>query len=777
MPTEVHIKGIDGPVFFPDNMSHAEIDAAIKNEIIPAHAPSYWDTFKNAVPKGTAGLVDSVLNVGPNVYNLGKMGVGAALTAMGHVDKAPDITPPRTLANEAGRGLGLIKDSAEPVDLPGRFVDMAGQVFGGGGLNPAAIARSAAKNMARPIIRDVAAASASSVGAATGQEIARNADFGSDGANAMAQALLTFGGGAAAGGAVSARGTAGDRAAAAINGVTPQQIAAAKVTMEKATAAGAPITPYEAIQSVTGMNPKMQTQQRVAEQSDAAAHSLTPMMQGRPAANTALFNNVADKIAPANPLPDTLAGRLQNAASQAIEKAQEARSAEAGPFYGKQRQSDAEAMGLQETIPALESTVQNRLQARDGAVNISGQLHGLQNDMTQAARDYHPVPGYPGFPARYLPHTDVAKQAGQGRQEALTVAKQHLSDAAEAEARMHAASDALAEKNLPEIQSKVQSLLANLDQQIKVLGPTVEGKHLQAFRNELAPNGEPIVYPSQLESVYRNNRNKLETGPFSTSTERTQAGILGPQVQALKSLVNDVSPLIAEGRQKYADASKAVVEPLKLGQVGKLARSDDFGQQTNTLLPETPRDVTPQVIDRTARTIGEQDPDILRQVLAQHLRGQFNEANQANIAGPNVFGGSKFAAKIAGNPGQADNLNAAVTASGGDAKALADALEVFRAQGMKPAVNSATAANLNETTLLGGQKLTDVVMRPWRAIPGAVDSWRNGWSTKALAEALASPTGLETIQELARMNGAYSPTKQQVLANILRATPESSPTQ
>lgn len=661
MPTEVHIKGIDGPVFFPDNMSHSEIEAAIKNEIIPAHAPSYWDTFKNAVPKGAAGIVDSVLNVGPNTWNLGKMAIGSTMNAMGRPDLAPDVTPPQQLANEAGRGLGLIKDSAEPVDLPGRFVDMAGQVLGGGGINPGAIARSAARGAIKPIVRDVAAAGASSVGAATGQELARNADFGGDGANALAQAVLTFGGGAAAGGAAASRGTAGDRAAAAIKGVTPEQIAAARATMDKATAAGSPITPYEAIQSVTGMNPKMQTQQRVAEQSDAAAHSLTPMMQARPANNTALFNKTADSIAPANPLPDTLAGRLQGAAQGAIDAARNNGNAKAAPYYAKSS-NDPTA-----TIPPHDwNTV-----ASDPAIAWA---------LDQVKRN--PLGGM--------------QNAKEGSIQWLDAAKKFL------------------------------------DSKGIALGQ---------------------------------------------AGERYFAGQAKTGARQITDAIDPVNPAYAKARAVVADNMQNVVTPMEASQVGKLSRSDDFGQQTAALLPEKPLDVTPQVIDRTASTIGAQDPTILRDVLAQHLRGQFNEANQSNIAGPNVFGGSKFAAKIGGNPGQADNLNAAVTASGGDAKALADALDVFKAQGMKPAVNSATASNLNEASLLGGQKLTDVVMRPWRAIPGAVDNWRNGWSTKALAEALASPTGLETIQELARMNGAYSPSKQQVLANILRATPESSATQ
>lgn len=733
----------------------------------PRPTPGRMDTFVNALPKGAAGFADSIINTPENVMNLGKMAFGTAATAVGRPDLAPDVKAPPARIDAMGRQAGIIRNSAEPTDAAGRIIDMVGQTFGGGGINPVQAVRNVAGARLLPLARDVSAATFSGTGAGIGSEYADNFKTGNESADTAIKAGLTFLGGAAPSTLIASRGTAGDRAAAALSGVTPKQMELAQALMDKAGKNGTPITAYEAIQAVTGINPKMQTQQRVTEQSDAAGKRLTPMMQARPDANAAMFGKVADTVAPMERHPDMLAGQLQKTAQDAIKAAQEARSQAANPMYRAQRNSDAEAMQAQEVIPQLEGAVTDRLKSRDGAVNISGQLQGLQNDMTQAAKDFHPVAGMPGFPARYVPHTAVAKQAGEGAGEATAVARQRLAEARAAETKLNAAADLLAQKNLPEIRQKVGALLSELDHQIKVLGPTVEGLHLRALRDEIAPKGVPIVYPSQLESVYRNNRNKLETGPFTTSEDRTRAGILGPQVQSLKSLINEVSPSIAEGRQKYADASRDVVDPLKLGQVGKLARSDDFRQQVGTLLPEAPLDVTPSVVKRTADTLGAQDPNILARTLAQYLRGTFNEANQSNTGGQNVFGGAKFAAKVAGNPTQEQNLVQAVKSSGARPDPLQDALAIFRAQGMKPPVNSATTANAAEAAKMGG--MVSLLTRPITAVPHMVDNWRNGWATKTLAEVLSDPAGLKLIRELARENGTYSPAQQQLMVNLLNA--------
>ena len=751
----------------------AKVETKPVQPVPPRPTPGYLDTFKNSLVKGAAGFADMIPQAGVNAANLGIATYGTLRGLLGMGD-LPDLIPSDKLNGwqKMGEASGLIDHGQDPTNGPGRMIDFTGQVLGGGGVNPASVMRSASRGAILPIVRDVTAATASGLGGGLAAEAARGVNTGSETADTGIKLAAQLAGGMVPGMVLAARGTAGDRAAAAMGNVTPEQLQLAQALQERARAAGTPLTGYEAIQSVTGLNPKMQTQQRIAEQSDAAPGSgLTGMMQDRPGANQAMFENVANGVSPANPFPDTLAGRMQEAASNSIKSAQEARTAEAGPFYQKQRSSDSEAMRLLEQMPSEATMLADRLRSRDLAMQTSGQLSGMSNDMTQAAKDYHPVAGMPGFPARYLPHTDVAAQAAAGSQEAYAVSRQRLQEASDAQQRLDTLSDQLAQKNLPEIQSKVSELLSGIDQKIKVLGPTVEGKFLQSFRDELAPGGQPIVYPSQLESVYRNNRNKLDPGAFASSEDRTRIGVLGPEVQGLNALIKEVSPTIAEGRAAYAQASRNVVDPLKLGQVGKLAQSDSFGPQAETLLPNKPMDITPQVVRRTAKTLNAQDPDIVRQFVAQYLRGQFNEANQQNMAGPNVFGGSKFAAQVAGNPGQDANLMAALQASGANPAQMNDALQIFSAQGMKPAVNSATQANTQEAGQMGnGHKLVDLLIRPLKTVPGAIDSWRNGWATEGLANALTDPQSIQRLQELARLNGSHNPTQQQIMANMLMAS-------
>jgi hypothetical protein len=210
---------------------------------------------------------------------------------------------------------------------------MAGQAIGGGGVNPMAVARSASRGSFLPIARDLAAALVSGAGAGIGSEVARNVDTGSESGNAALQMTGSLLGGAIPGMIVASRGTAGDRTAAALKGVTREQLAAAEALQKKALDAGSPLTGYEAIQAVTGMNPKMQTQQRVAEQSDAAAKNLTPMMQARPGRNTQVAGAAFDEVSPPSSRPDALAGRLMDTAKQAVTNARQAGNAQAKPYY------------------------------------------------------------------------------------------------------------------------------------------------------------------------------------------------------------------------------------------------------------------------------------------------------------------------------------------------------------------------------------------------------------------------------------------------------------
>lgn len=734
--------------------------------MLSGEAPPLWKTALNGIPKGAAGIADTLTNAPENVWNLSKMAFGTAAGMAGRPDLVPTVTAPPERAKNILTKIGLIRPEAEPTNAVGRVVDMAGQAVGGGGVNPAAATRSLSRGAILPVVRDVTASLASGIGAGVGQELASNIDTGSESANNALRIAAGMAGGTAPGALLASRGTAGDRTAAALKGVTPEQLQLAAALQAKARAQGSPVTGYEAIQAQTGLNPKMQTQQRIAEQSDSAAGTLTPMMQARPAANAALAENAFKQVAPIESRPDALAGLLQQGATDAIKTAHQKRSAEAGPLYQAQRRSDAETMALQEALPQQASTVADRMAARNKAAQLEGQQLSYANEQDRLAGQWSPVPGQPTFPKRYAPQNDRSIEAIESLPDFQAARMDRLGELQRAEASLHASQDALAAKNQPAVSAKVSSYLADLDQRIKLAGPTAEGKILQKLRDEIAPDGQPILYPSQLESVYKANRNKTQLNPIPTSEEKTVAGVIGPSVSSLDDLIKSISPDIAAGRAKYAELSRDYVSPMERGQIGKLTRSDEFPTQASVLLPEKPMDVTPQVVGNTVRTIDQEAPGVPARFLAQHLRGTFNESNGGGISN-NPMGGYQFAKKVADNPMQRENLIEALRASGKSPTPLIDSLDIFQAQGMKPPVNSATASNMAEGTLMGGNGPLDLITRPLSATARASDAWRNGWATKELAKALADPESVQRLQDLARTNGSYSPLKQQLLINLL----------
>jgi hypothetical protein len=728
--------------------------------------------LKYSAASGLANLLDMVPRGVVNAGNLVRAAAGTVGKASGllRADQMPALIESDTLdfANPLARRMGLINDKYAPSSPGGKIIDFTTQAVTGGGINPSAIARNAAAGLLKPVVRDLIAAPISGAGAALGNMASQGVNTGNASLDNAAKIGATIAGGMIPGGMIAARGTAGDRAAAVTHGMTPDQWSAADKQARLAAMLKNPVTGFEAIQSVTGMNPKAQTIQRLAEQSDAGTKKLVPMMQGRPAANAAMFGDAFNKISPVGTLPDTLAGTLQKTAVDALQKAKDFRSAAASPDYKAQRASDAEAMGLQDQIGATQGDIAAGTAWKNDAIQQAGKWLANSQQMGNKANQIGAMNlGWAGNKGaqRYLGKSEEYKGAAQ---DAVDAAKARQDYIDQWTSDLNAKQDALAEKNLPYIKDRVGGFLGNLDKEIKIAGPTVEGGILKSFRDEIAPDGSPIIYPSQLESIYKNNRNKLDLGLSPTDIQKTQAGVLGPHVKSLDNLIQEVSPAIKQGRQVYAQVSRDVVDPMDVSQVGKLARSDDFKQQSSTFLPDAPADVTPSVISRTAQALRDQNPDILKQFLAQDLRRKYSESSQQNVGGDNVMGGAKYAASVAGNPMQEDNLMAAIQSSGADPQTFQDALSVARAQGYKPAVNSSTFANADEANRLGG--MASMLTSPIKSIQAGVDSWRNGMAKNDMARALSSgPESVKDIQNLARANGAYSPSMQQLLINFLQS--------
>lgn len=620
--------------------------------------PALVDTAtKYSAGSGAANFLDAIPRGVVNAGNLVRAGAGYVGGKLGmKPENLPDMIPSDTLdfANPLARKLGLVNDQYAPTTAAGKVADFATQALTGGGLNPAAIGRQAIARQALPIVRDVTAATASGAGAGLGSAAAENVNTGNESLDNAIKAGATVLGGAVPGMTIAARGTAGDRVSAAVRGVTDQQMALARELARKADRMGSPVTGYEAIQSVTGTNPKMQTQQRVAEQSDAAGGALTQFMQNRPQANTNLVNNAVDQIAPTEPFPDVLAGQLQKAAQGSIDAARKEGNAKASPYY---------AATSNDPSVRVPSSTWNSL-ASDPAVQAA--LQAVKSD----------------------PFTGL-QNASEGSLQWLDAAKKWLDSKSEAAQQS---------------------------------GDRFQGKNLTAASSKITGAVDPIF------------------------------------------------PDYAKARQVVADNMQQNVEPMEASQIGKLSRSDNFGEQSRALLPRKPLDVNENVVSRTAQTIGAQDPEILPKVLAQDLRADFNESNQ----GTNPMGGAQWAKLVADNQQQRANLIQAIKETGADPTPVTDALDVFHAQGYKPAVNSATTANASEAAKLSGT--LSLLTRPLQAAPDMVDSWRNGWSSRQLAQALSSGgSTVDDLAGLARTNGTYNPSMQQMMINLLLGSQQPQP--
>jgi hypothetical protein len=158
------------------------------------------------------------------------------------------------------------------------------------------------------------------------------------------------------------RGTISQNAADALQNVTPQQMKAAQALMDRAQAAGSPLTAAEAIAQVSGKN-SLQDIQRVVEQSGKGGPIMQPMMNARPDANRAAFNRTLDGIGPAPANPSQTPVALQEAASKALTDARQAGNAAATPFYTAARTQSVPAPVLQRlrADPVIDIAIKNVL--------------------------------------------------------------------------------------------------------------------------------------------------------------------------------------------------------------------------------------------------------------------------------------------------------------------------------------------------------------------------------------------------------------------------------
>jgi len=289
---------------------------------------------------------------------------------------------------------------------------------------------------------------------------------------------------------------------------------------------------------------------------------------------------------------------------------------------------------------------------------------------------------------------------------------------------------------------------------------TVRSTGTYGVKNEPANSVKTLIAAKQyLDDQYSKQMNAM------TGAEKNAARVTWSANRQLDDYLNAVSPEYARGSQKFEVAQKTQMTPLRQGQVGQIAEGD---VSRNVLMPAAPISLYPADIKRTADLLRRKDPAALPDWTRQNLEGIFNETTQKLATGENQFGGPKFAATIAGNKAQRDNLRTLVTETGGMQawQGFERFLDVAEAQGQRLPANSATSFNEMIKNELGSGVVSKA-LTPFK--PSNLVTWAEnlqlGRNADMLAKMLTDPDSVAKLQELA-ITGPRS-AKAQVLSNAL----------
>lgn len=226
-------------------------------------------------------------------------------------------------------------------------------------------------------------------------------------------------------------------------------------------------------------------------------------------------------------------------------------------------------------------------------------------------------------------------------------------------------------------------------------------------------------------------------------------------------------PEYATARQIVAQNRQQVVNPMQASPVGDIARTANLPAeqamqaQAQILAPVAPRALDPNTIRETARTIGRQDPDVLRQWTRQNLEGIFAESSQNLMSGANQAGGAKFATAIAGNPRQQANLQALISSSTGSNDTwigFRRMLDIMEAEGKRMPAGSMTEFNRQISSDLaraGAGAVAAGAASPGRlstAVWDAYQRFRYGQNSAEMARILTDPESVRLLNRLARTN-------------------------
>lgn len=262
-----------------------------------------------------------------------------------------------------------------------------------------------------------------------------------------------------------------------------------------------------------------------------------------------------------------------------------------------------------------------------------------------------------------------------------------------------------------------------------------------------AANGQsrvPITDIENLDNARKYFRDQINQPAIAKDAIPKQVGAkMGSLLDELRGMMENSSGDFVAGKQRYQQITNNTVNPLLRSPTGQLANADTFDRQAAILFNPNPLPNSQAAVGRAVREIARSDPEAAQHLVRLNLERSFNEATQNNMAGPNQWGGAKFAAVTAGNPQQATNLEAAVRAlPNGDTRwaAMDRALRIMQAQGRRQPVGSQTEFNrMLNVDLRQGSPIGEVAAaagspsRLARLVSDAYDNFRYRRNTADLA--------------------------------------------
>jgi len=269
------------------------------------------------------------------------------------------------------------------------------------------------------------------------------------------------------------------------------------------------------------------------------------------------------------------------------------------------------------------------------------------------------------------------------------------------------------------------------------------------------------------------------TSASERAGENYAAKNAGTAATTLRDAITSEYPRYASALNIQGAGRRLLVEPLEQSPTGKLAGLSDWAKQAGTILEANPAPGSEKGVADAVSTIVAKDPQAARTLVSAKILQTFNEASQNLSAGPNQFGGAKFASIIRGNSQQAKNLEAAIRALPDGDKAwdgMNQVLNILEAQGTRQPAGSMTEFNSQIAKDMGQSGLkrgAALAMAPTRLMSVADDLYQKftyGQNAKLFARIFTDPqaiTEMQTLRQLKPQNLAARAVVVNIIANYL----------